>query len=514
VRFQNKANTHILSCDNHRSVWIVPGFVTMSIEPIGIFTVLLGLYGLASGYASTATMFVVMTLFGSAAAILAGAANVQPAHLFLLFLAIATFWSGNHWSQALKMLGLGKPGFWLALLAVYGAASAYFLPRFFAGESMIIPLGVSEYPSTGGTVPLGPVSSNLTQTIYIVADLICFLTIVALGSTRAGFRAIVNGLIAYAAFNVFFAVLDLATSATGTQGILQFMRNASYTFHENDTVNGMKRIVGSWPEASAFAGTTLGALGFTGTMWLCGRKGGWNGPLALASLILIVLSTSSTGLVAAPICLALLYVTALVRCGVSRGSRNSAAVVLLAPPLVIVLVLVVVIHQGLYERVHEYVDLLVLSKSSSDSGLERGSWNAYGLRNFWDSRGFGVGLGTARTSSFPVAILSNVGIPGALFFILFALTASRRPSDDARRTFVSDVRLAARNGCLSLLVGAIAAGATVDLGLLFFILAGLACSQPAKEAAGTPLLASPGGSGRSQPIAGAALGSPEARTRL
>jgi hypothetical protein len=478
----------------------------MSIEPIGIFTVLLGLYSLASGYASTATVFVVMTLFGSAAAILAGAANVQPAHLFLLFLAIATFGNGTRWPVALKMLHFGQAGFWLALLAVYGAASAYFLPRFFAGESMIIPLGVSEYPSSGGTVPLGPVSSNLTQTIYIAADVVCFLTILALGSTRTGFMAVVNGLIAYAGFNVFFAMLDLATSATGTQDLLQFMRNASYAFHENETVYGMKRIVGSWPETSAFAGTTLGALGFTGTMWLCARKSGWTGPLALASLLLIVLSTSSTGLVAAPVCLAILYMTALVRSGVTRGSRHSAAVALLAPPFAVVCVLVVIIHQSLYNLVHEYVDLLVLSKATSDSGLERGSWNTYGLQNFWDSWGLGVGLGTSRTSSFPVAVLSNVGVPGAIFFSLFALSALC-PSHDARRTFESDVRLAARNGCLCLLVGAVASGATIDLGLLFFILAGLASSKPSVDEVPASLLSAAGNIGP-RPIT-EALGSPD-----
>jgi hypothetical protein len=185
------------------------------------------------------------------------------------------------------------------------------------------------------------------------------------------------------------------------------------------------------------------------------------------------------------------------RCGVTRGSRHSAAVVLLAPLLAIVCALVVIIHQGLYDRVHEYVDLLVLSKSGSDSGLERGSWNTFGLQNFRDSWGLGVGLGTARTSSFPVAVLSNVGIPGALFFTLFALSALR-PAHDARRTFESDVRLAARNGCLCLLVGAVASGATVDLGLLFFIFAGLASSTPSMDE--VPLLSAKGGSGGPRPI--------------
>jgi len=134
------------------------------------------------------------------------------------------------------------------------------------------------------------------------------------------------------------------------------------------------------------------------------------------------------------------------------------------------------------------VDLLVLSKSTSSSAVERGSWNTYGLQNFLDTYGLGVGLGTARTSSFPVAVLSNVGVPGALFFLLFTLTALG-PGRASTRSFIADSQLAARNGCLFLLVGSLVVGPTVDLGLLFFILAGLAASRPAvMTAAAAPFL--------------------------
>ncbi|CAN7662175.1 hypothetical protein [Rhizobium sp. LjRoot258] len=467
----------------------------MSVEPIGLFTLALGLFGLALGYASTAMIFVVLTVFGSAAAVIAGSASIPPAHLFLLFLAVATLTNRGRSEIAVKMLGFGKAGFWLACLVVYGAVTAYFLPRLLAGQSWIIPLGISEYPSTRGAVPLGPVSSNFTQTIYLIADLLCFLLIATVGSTRAGFNALVNGLVAYAAFNVLFALLDLATSATGTQELLQFMRNAQYTFHENDSVNGMKRIVGSFPEASAFAGTTLGALGFTGTLWLCARKNTWTGPLAFASLALIVMSTSSTGLVATPVCLVILYWTALFRCGVARGSRHATAFVLVAPAIVVVITLFVILHRDLYQDIRDYVDVLVLNKATSNSAAERGSWNTYGLQNFWDSSGLGVGLGTARTSSFPIAVLSNVGVPGAFFFLLFTLSALVRLPGPAR-TFESDVRLASRNGCLCLLVGACVAGPTVDLGLHFFILAGLASCNPAQARLPAPLLSLRGGSGK------------------
>ncbi|TCV68571.1 hypothetical protein [Neorhizobium sp. S3-V5DH] len=459
----------------------------MAVEPIGVFTILLGFYCAALGQDATIKAFVVMTLLGAAAAFVLGSASVQPAHLFLFFVAVAAFRRRQGPRAVFNTLSFGQPGFWLACLVVYGAITAYFSPRMFADASLIVPLGVSEHPLSSGVVRLGPVSSNLTQTIYLVADLACFAMIVTLGSTAKGFQALVIGLIAYASFNVAFAILDLLSSSIGVQDWLQFIRNAKYTFHENDKVNGMKRIVGSWPEASAFAGTTLGIFGFTGTMWLCRRRENWSGVLALASLCLIILSTSSTGLVAAPFCLLILYMTAVLRSGLSTGSSHSTIIVIFAPLLAMLAGLLILLQESIYATVHNYVDLLVLSKSTSSSAAARGAWNSYGLQNFTDTYGLGVGLGTARTSSFPIALLSNVGVPGTLFFCLFALT-SLRPGNRPPRSFISDVQLSARNGCFCLLVGSLVAGPTVDLGLLFFILAGLAASRPASDSGPAPLL--------------------------
>jgi len=457
----------------------------MGVEPIGIFTIALGLFCLALGQDATIKVFVALTLLGAAAAVVLGSSGIQPAHLFLLFVALSILRSRWPTTSLFDALHFGRPGFWLACLVLYGGLSAYFLPRLFADATTIIPLGIADQPLTSGVAPLGPVSSNLTQTVYLAADLICFMLLTAVGSTVQGFRAIVVGLIAYGVLNTVFALLDVVTGAIGAQDMLQFIRNAQYTFHDNDKVNGMKRIVGSWPEASAFAGTTLGAFGFTATMWLCQRYSRWTGPLAVISLALIILSTSSAGLVAAPVCLVIFYVTAVLRSGIGPGSGNSAAVTVFAPLLALLAGLVVFLQQDIFNAIHNYVDVLVLSKSTSSSAVERGSWNTYGLQNFLDTYGLGVGLGTARTSSFPVALLSNVGVPGALFFLLFTLTALG-PGRASTRSFVADSQLAARNGCLFLLVGSLVVGPTVDLGLLFFILAGLAASRPAVMTAAAP----------------------------
>jgi hypothetical protein len=453
----------------------------MSIEPIGVLTIIVGFLCLQLGYRATFATFVVATLFGSAAAVLIGSANIQPAHLLLAFVATTVLSRRQETARAISAVGLLKPGYWLMCLVLYGVIIGILIPRLLAGSTQIVPLGPSEYANTGTTVPLGPVSSNFTQSVYLIADLLCFTMTVAIGSTRAGFVTIVSALVAYAAGNVLFAVLDISTYSTGTQRLLEFMRNAQYQLHNEEEVSGLKRIIGSFPEASAFARSTLGAVGFTGTLWLCGYRPACTGALTVASLVLVVLSTSSTGLAGAPPVLLILYATALMRGGFDPGRRPyGSAAVLCAPVLLAAVVLAVLLDDEASEVIRNYLDLLIFNKAGSDSGIERASWNTYALQNFFDSFGLGVGLGTVRTSSFPLALLSNVGVPGALFYLLFVGTAFLRRRGTPR-TFPSDVRLAARNACLGLIIGDIFAAPTVEQGLLFYVLAGMACAEPERN---------------------------------
>jgi hypothetical protein len=453
----------------------------MSLEPIGLLTIAIGLLCLLLGLRATFFTLVVMSLFGAAAAMVIGGSNIQPAHLFLAFTLVSVVTQQKQAGAALKAISFGQPGFWLLCLVVIALTSAFFMPRLLAGSTQIIPLGVSSYANTGSTVPLGPVSSNFTQSVYIVADLACFAITVGMASSEAGFRTVCAAVLAYAVGNALFAFLDVATYATGTQGLLSLMRNAKYTLHVEDEVSGLKRIVGSYPEASAFARATLGTFAFAGTLALSGFRPAWTGLLALVSLVLVILSTSSTGLAGTPLVLIILYLTALMRGGFNLGKPLSSVIVLCGPILIVALILAVLLDDAASEAVHSYVDLLIFNKSDTGSGIERNAWNAAALQNLFDSLGLGVGLGTVRTSSFPIALLSNVGVPGSIFYLLFAFTAFARRRGE-QLSFVADVRLAARNACFALLIGDTFAAPTVEQGLLFFILAGLACGEPEFEA--------------------------------
>jgi len=448
----------------------------MSIAFIGIISIVSGIWGLFLGKHVLLKMLAVAMVLGSAAAFFVGSANILPGQVLLGFLAIGVLADSATINAFLREFRFGRPAFWLLLLVAYGLLSAYFAPRLFAGETAIIPLGRSSYASTGSTVPLGPVSSNLTQSLYMISNLACFGLCAAIASRADGLQLVLKALIAYCVANLFFAFLDLATFATGTEALLSFIRNAQYTLHVDDEVAGMKRIVGSFTEASSFARATLGVLGFSGTLWLAGYKPVLTGVLTISAAALAVLSTSSTGLAGAPIVLLLLYFTGL-QLAITRGLHGHSLFFLIIAPLgVVAIMLLMMINVTIWDQIYEYVELLLLNKTSSDSGIERGNWNAVAMQNFSDTNGLGVGLGTVRTSSLLVALLACVGIPGTLFYLAFCVSAFL--SRSRQLTSLEKVaRIAGRNGCLGLLVGDLVVSSSIDQGLFFYMLAALAATS-------------------------------------
>ncbi|MFT3691029.1 hypothetical protein [Paenirhodobacter sp.] len=450
----------------------------MSIEPIGAITLVLGLLCLFLDYRVTLVALVFTTVFGAAAALFLGAANIPPGHVFLGVAMIVTLTRRRAAAAFLRALHPDRPGFWLACMVVYGIATAFLYPRVMAGLTQIVPLGSSGFDNTGSTVPLGPVSSNFTQSVYMVANLMCFALVAALASSADGFRAALAGVIAYALGNTVFAVLDLATYVTGTSALMDFMRNARYALHTDTEISGLKRIVGAFTEASSFARSSLGVLGVTGTLWLCGYRPRLTGFLALASFGLIVLSTSSTGLAGIPVAVGLLYLTALWRCGTSARAFNSTVLVLSLPFLTAFVVLAALLHPQTSAMIQTYVDTVVLSKMQTDSGVERSSWNAVAMANFLDTGGLGVGLGTIRTSSLATALLAGGGLIGTLLYAVF-FGAAFLVNPGPKGSLARDVRTAARNGCLCLVAGDLLISSTIDQGLFFYVLAAIASARPA-----------------------------------
>lgn len=460
----------------------------MSIELIGLITLLAGLASLwLSPSFGFGVMIVSMLLESAAALIIPGLGSIQPAHLLLGFVLLSIARDRALVRKCLSYIRFPGAGFWLLCTLGYCLASAYFLPRLFAGRVDVNAVSSALYVDGLFLIPLAPSTGNITQTVYFIGDVCCFFACCGFASSEGGFLALARALVLYCFADIGFAFVDMLTSQIGASAMLDFMRNSTYVIYTDTSVGNMKRIIGSFTEASAFAYATIAVFCWAMRLWLGGTtKSAF--PIAAVSLLLILLSTSSTGYVALPVCLGFLYAGALLRMLHGNATKTDTGFVLLSPLMGLIVLLAILLNHEWREAIQDFLGTFILNKSLSQSGIERGRVNVEALQTFFDTMGLGAGLGSVRASSFLLACLSNLGAIGSLLlagFIGSVLLGSHRDDSDATHV----VRSAARCGCLGLLVAGTISGALIDLGLPFFAMAALACARPGEARRRRPSMA-------------------------
>jgi hypothetical protein len=209
---------------------------------------------------------------------------------------------------------------------------------------------------------------------------------------------------------------------------------------------------------------------------------GW---VTIGTLAAILFSFSTTGYIALIVYLTIAYSSLLIRSDrntpyAMRSSTNRAIFLSLGPLLVLAGATAVAIKPDLISPIVDTFDASITNKLGSASGVERTSWNMVGLRAFFETFGLGAGIGSVRTSSFLVGVLANLGIIGAVFFTvflarLFLVDRSARSglADNESRQYAA----AARAGCFTIFVASAVSSSSVDLGIHFFVMAGLACAS-------------------------------------
>jgi hypothetical protein len=450
----------------------------MTLELIGIIAIVVAIIGIFSDPAFIVTAFLCATLLGSAAAFIleaVGGLNISPAHFLLGFVAIKLLSDRQVARNTLQAMLPGRPGFWLLLTVAYALLSAFFMPRLFSGETFVFPVRITE---SMVTYPLQPAMSNLTQSIYLVADFACFVLLSGYASLASGRRVLADAALACVFLNLVFVVLDLVTFWTGTGELLSFVRNANYSLMSESEVSGLKRIVGSFVEASSFASATLGYFAYTFQLYLQGIRPRLTFTLSLLSLSSILLSTSSTGYVGVAIYLFISFAQILFRWTREPLPPRVAAVLFAAPIAFLLLVVAVSLNDTSSAYVQDLLDSTLFNKLQTSSGEERSAWNRQAIQNFVDTFGFGAGNGSARASSFPMAVLGSLGFVGVITFSLFFIGVlfGRYNSFEVRSSQQANM-LAARSVCLAWLITASTSGALTDLGIPFYAFAALASAQ-------------------------------------
>lgn len=456
----------------------------MQISVIGMVVVLAILVFSYFTRTSLVAALLMSLAFGSTSAItltsLGGSSPLIYTIFAVLFLLSITA-RRDFWADVGTLFGRNLIPWIVCGLIVYTVISAMFFPRFFAGQTTVF---VASHERNGVfEAPLAPVSGNITQAAYLVLGALVFLAVAFVLQHKDRLTDIRRGFFFWATANALMGVTDLAGKIAGIGDVLLPIRTANYALLTHATQGNFWRIAGAQTEASSFASASLASLAFTYSYWRAtgDRYSFW---LSLLLVVLLVLSTSSTAYAG----LAILSVPvglSIMRSFFSRRLEfpQIMVVTLFACSLAVIMFAAIAKPDSIAPFERLFNDML-LNKLSSSSGQERIYWNYKSLQSFVDTLGLGVGVGSSRASSWPIAVLSQMGLVG---FVLVSILVARVFRAAGRAYSTSHPEDAAtvvgvRNCTFAFIVAKSLSGGTADPGMIFFIsLAVIAAYDPVRS---------------------------------
>ena len=448
---------------------------------VNVFTFAVLAAGLFANEATCITFALLFTLFGAAAAIALpalGGAAITPALLFLPFLTLHAL---SARMRTREPFTLSRPGLLLAIVMIWGLISALLMPRLFNGQTQVIVLDrlTSRSPRL---YPLHPLPTNITQAAYALGQLVAFLSLRTLLRGPGRLVTFRNAVLLVAALDLSAGLLNLAENLLHLPSLLDYVRNAEgYGLAIEYSLGGLPRIHGTFPEASIFAYYTLPLFAFTLSLWTSRAELNYSPILCCALLAMLLLSTSGTAYVGLILYGSVYMFTELPRRRVPQVLAFAVA------GCVLVVLGMYALELDVTKPIDNFVQATLLNKADSDSGQERAAWNAQAFRNFLETDWLGAGLGSCRASSFPLILLSNLGLFGTAMFGLFALNVCRAPYLERAQTSDAEraMRKAASDATVAALIGSLVAVGMFDLGVSFYLFAAAASStssEPQQDA--------------------------------
>ncbi|HVE07474.1 MAG TPA: hypothetical protein VNE00_09505 [Paraburkholderia sp.] len=445
----------------------------MEIQVFGVIVFALGVLSLNLRYHWAIYFIALCCLFSAAATVsfpALGGLALLPVTLFLAFFTLRAFNIGGG-PMLLREIAFDRPGFWLVCVALVAAFGGIFLPRALAGSTFVFAIDrTGSDPNAAALTPLGPVSGNLSQSIYVVTELVLYCCMSVFLSRREGYQHFAKAMLLLAALNICAAILDLA----GGSEVLAAAKTAGYTLHDNEELAGLKRITGTFPESAAFSYFTLPLFAFTANLWLLGYRPKLTAALSMASGAMLIMSTSATAYVGFAAYLLVLFFSSSERVAPHSRMRKTRLCIVLGCVGVLGTIFAIVLKPSLITVVSDFFTQTLLAKADSDSGVERTAWNMQAIKNFIDTYGLGVGVGSSRASSFVLVLMSNLGVLGVVCFGMFVWRAVLSPISTSQPPADRAVCYAARQGMLGVLIVASVSGTVFELGACFYLFAAAA----------------------------------------
>lgn len=454
----------------------------MQIVPTSLLAVVLcGLLLLRGPYRGL-WAFMASLPFGAAAAFnlpAIGGTSVLVSDIALLALFALLFARRGWLGETLGTLRPYRAGFWLLLALIGAVLSAVFLPRLFSGQTEVFQIVRYDGKALAMLQPLRPSSSNIAQAFRLLLSASAFLTLATLYRRRPAAEQVVKAMALATLVHAGLSAADLLSHAAGLPDLLSHIRTSSYQMLDNQILLGAKRLVGGFPEPSSFGYYTIGLFGFWLRYW-SGGLGDRKALLCLLIVTLLALRSTSSGTYASMLLFCTVFLCLRIR-GIrpDRLSRTQTRVIGGLTAALLLLAAAMVLALNLLPAAGQYADQVLLSKLSSDSGVERMSWNRQAFVNFWETWTFGAGLGSVRGNGWLGASLGSLGLAGTFCFgaFLLAMARLRVPADrrsggaggQAERTAA-----ALQYGCGAVFIQAMLTKGTPNLGTEFFAMAGLA----------------------------------------
>jgi len=415
--------------------------------------------GLVASLAFGATAAMTLTSLGGSSPL------IYTVFAALLVTAVAA--RRRIWFDLGGVFGSIRPVWILTSLMAYAVIGALLFPRFFAGQTSVF------VPSKRGAVveaSLAPVSGNISQTGYFVLGGLTAVALCALLLHSNRIDQVRRGFFLWCILHIAMGVTDFLGKNAGAGDVLLPIKTASYAMITGAVEAGFSRITGAFSEASSFGSVSVACLAFSYTYWRK-TKSRWAQGLAAILFFLTILSTSSTAYVA----LAILCVPVglSIAASVFKGRVESDEILIAALMAMagVAIMGISLFNSGMLEPFVRLIESTIIDKAGSTSGLERAYWNLKSVQAFFDTSGLGIGFGSSRASSWPIAVLSQLGLLGSLMMAILLgvlvrglgnLRAWVDPETDA---VVAGVRNA---GLASILANSLAGG-SADPGILFFI---------------------------------------------
>ncbi|WFP75880.1 hypothetical protein [Mesorhizobium sp. WSM4906] len=409
--------------------------------------------------------------FGSTAAMTLTSLGGSTPLIYTLFAALlvtAVTARRYVWFELGSVFGSIRSIWILMSLMTYAIIGAWLLPRLFAGQTVVF----VQSKTRGAVVEasLAPVSANTSQTGYFILGGLTAIALCMLFLHSDRIDQLRRGFFLWCGLHAGMGLIDFFGKCAGAGDLLAPIRTASYALLTDAVEAGFSRIAGAFSEASSFAAASLACLAFCYTYWrkTKSRLAQW---LAAILLFLTILSTSSTAYIGLTIlCVPVAFSMS---ASVLRGRFEREEILIFA---IMAFGVVTVLGVSLYDAgaLDPFIRLInstIINKANSSSGEERTYWNVKSLQSFLDTSGLGVGFGSSRASSWPIAVLSQLGLFGSLMVaILVAVLVSGVGRARERLDPETDaVVLSVRNAALASIVANSVSGGSADPGMLFFI---------------------------------------------